>query len=334
MRKLQMANINGKGYELGIKFSKLFDNIDDDFSYFKGLLKDNSIKKKLDIVKAKLKDKYPEYLEETYGRADGLNINRDEYLLNICFEIYDSREACTDIIIKTNNNILFGHNEDLPENLNEMALVKYECDDVIFCELSTYNCPQGTTFGWNNYGIVYSVNSIDLYKNNEIGIPIYFILRDIVKCKNIDEIIKKIDIKDCASAFSLNIVDCNTNKAYSIEKVLDKLDVIEITDKYAHTNHLIHNNSDKCICEIYDSTIIRLNTANELLGKLDIANASLNDIKYILQFDKSENEYVHRKIGIADSSTVATFLFNGYTKEIQICSYYDNNIINSNMNNL
>ncbi len=83
MRDLLIANIEGKGYELGIEFSKLFTNtINNDFEYFRDLLKDEDIRRKLEIVKENLRIKYPEYLEETYGRADGLEINRDEYLLN------------------------------------------------------------------------------------------------------------------------------------------------------------------------------------------------------------------------------------------------------------
>ena len=92
MRDLKIANINGKGYELGIQFSQLFTNtIKNDFTYFKELLKNEKVRKNLEKVKEKLEIKYPSYLAETYGRADGFNINRDEYLLNICFETYSSR---------------------------------------------------------------------------------------------------------------------------------------------------------------------------------------------------------------------------------------------------
>jgi len=229
------------------------------------------------------------------------------------------------------NHILLGHNEDLLENLDQMALIKYNCNDGYFCELSTYNCPQGTTFGWNNHGIVYSVNSIYLKNCNEIGIPVWFILRDIVQCKNIDEIIKKIDIEDCASAFSLNIIDCNKNKAYSIEKVLDKLDVSEIKDKYIHTNHIIHPKMDENMCVKHNSSLIRFNTGNKLLNELETKNSKLDDVKNILQYGVNDSEYVYQKIDEDNSSTVATFLFDSLTKEIQIYSYYDGKVIKDNM---
>lgn len=333
MRDLQIADIKGKGYELGIQFSKLFTNtIKNDFGYFKDLLKDENIIKNLEKVKEKLAIKYPDYLEETYGRADGLNINRDEYLLSICFETYASRESCTDIVIKIDDkHIVSGHNEDLAENLDELALVKYNCNDGYFYELSTYNCPQGTTFGWNNKGIVYSVNSVRIKENNEIGIPAWFILRDIVQCGSIEEIIEKINIIDCASAFSLNIIDSNKNKAYSIEKVLNKFDIIEINDKSIHTNHIIHPNMDKNICIKTDSTLTRLDIGKKLLDKLDAKKASIEDVKNILQFKKSEKEFIYRKIGEDQYPTVATFLFDSSTKEVQIYSYYDGKYIKINM---
>lgn len=328
MKKLKIASISGEGYELGWQFSKLFNNIDNDFSYFKNLLEDKNIRENLDKVKKKIKAKYPSYLEEMYARADGFNINRDAYLLNICFEIYESKEACTDIIVKTDDKrILLGHNEDISENIDQIALVKYNFNNGYFCELSTYNCPQGTTFGWNNHGIIYSVNSITLKETNELGIPVWFILRNIVECKNIEEVIDRIDIVDCASSFSLNIIDCHKNKAYSIEKVLDKLDVIEIKDKYIHTNHIIHSNMNPKICEIYESSLIRMDTGIKLLDNLNIKNINLDNIREILQFNGSNNSYVYQKADIDDSLTVATFLFDSYTKEIQIYSYYDGAII-------
>ncbi len=328
MKKLKIATLNGNGYELGWQFSQLFDNVDNDFSYFRNLLEDKNIRENLDKVKEKIKVRYPSYLEEMYARADGFNVNRDVYLLNICFEIYESKEACTDIIVKVDDEcMLLGHNEDISENLDQIALVKYNCHNGYFCELSLYNCPQGTTFGWNSYGIIYSVNSISLKEVNELGIPVWFILRDIVECKSIEEVIDKINIADCASSFSLNIIDSHKNKAYSIEKVLDKLDVLEIKDKYIHTNHIIHPNMKSKICEIYNSSLIRIDTGTKLLNNLDIKNINLDNIRKILQFNDSDTAYVYQNTDIDDSLTVATFLFNSYTKEIQIYSYYDGTIV-------
>ncbi len=333
MENLKIKNINGDGYELGLKFSKLFNsNFKNKFNYYKNLLNDKKIKNNFEKVKKKLEYKYPNYLQETYGRADGFNITRDEYLLSICFELYSLRESCTDIIIKIDNkHIISGHNEDLEENLEELMFVKYNNKNGYFCELSTYNCPQGTTFGWNDKGIIYSVNSIELKNNNEIGIPVWFILRDIVNCSNIEEIINKIDVNDCASAFSLNIIDSNNNNAYSIEKVLNKLDVISIDNKYIHTNHIIHPNIDNRLCVSSKSSLIRINTGINQLNHINLKNTNIEDVRKILRYSKNSKEFIYRNIGEDEYPTVATFLFDSMNKEIQIYSYYDKKYIKINI---
>ena len=57
MRDLKIANINGKGYELGIQFSQLFTNtIKNDFTYFKELLKNEKSQKKFRKSKRKIRN--------------------------------------------------------------------------------------------------------------------------------------------------------------------------------------------------------------------------------------------------------------------------------------
>ena len=72
------------------------------------------------------------------------------------------------------------------------------------------------------------------------------------------------------------------------------------------------------ICIKTDSTLTRLDIGNKLL-------------KNILQFNKSKNEYIYRKINEDKYHTVATFLFDSKTKEIQIYSYYDGKSFQLNM---
>lgn len=332
MTKLKIASLTKTGYELGQQFANLFDiNLVPKFKYYEELLQDDRISTNLKIVKTKLQNIYPEYLNEIYGRADGFNINRDAYLLQICFEIYDFKQACTDIIIKKDNGeILLGHNEDIEESLEEIALVKYTKNDDYFYELSSCYSPEGTTFGWNSKGLIFTVNSIALNEYNEQGIPAWLILRDIVLCDNIEEVINKIDIQDCASAFSLNIVDTKTNKAYSIEKILDKLDLIEIKKEYIHTNHIIHPNLNEKLCYTYDSTIIRKTTAKKLLNTYNKSTINPNELMEILQYHH-QDEYVIIPIGEDEEPTVATFLYDSKNNKIKIYSYYDNQIIEFNI---
>ena len=65
MRDLKIANINGKGYELGIQFSQLFTNtIKNDFTYFKELLKSEKVRKNLEYIAEPLDEEIERHTKE------------------------------------------------------------------------------------------------------------------------------------------------------------------------------------------------------------------------------------------------------------------------------
>lgn len=68
------------------------------------------------------------------------------------------------------------------------------------------------------------------------------------------------------------------------------------------------------------------------LNNLKNKEITIEDVKNILQFNKNKNEYIHRKIGEDEYPTVATFLFDSYSKKIEIYSYYDKQVIKFDMN--
>lgn len=327
MEKFRIKELQSTGYDLGIEFAKIFKDT------IRHTQNEEQIqnKEEFETVINNINKIYPEYLQEMYGRADGLGINREQFLAQIC---YCGFEACTDIVLKVSENeIISGHNEDLAENINEAALIKYRKGDKFYYDFSTYNCPQGTTFGWNSEGIVISVNTIHTFEYHKQGIPAWFILKDIIFCKSIEEIKSKIENVYCTTGFSLNVIDKNLSKAYSVEKVYDNLDIIEIKDKYAHTNHIIHPNA-KYLSNESGCTVMRKEEADERLKKIENSKCKMEDIKNILQFYKNDNSFIYRPIGKNDYPTIATFIFNSKTNEINIYSYYDRSLIISDFYNI
>lgn len=325
MEKIRIRELIGEGYQLGLKVAEIFRN-NIDITKKDGNSFDED---ELEIVINNIEKQYPKYLQEMYGRADGLQIDRKEFLADICFSGFIKNEACTDIVVRVNDNeVISGHNEDLSETLEQAALIKYRKDDMFYFDFSTYNCPQGTTFGWNSNGIVISVNTIHTFEYHKQGIPAWFILRDVVFAKNIEEIIDKIKRVYCCTGFSLNVIDKNTNKAYSVEKIYDSTDVVEIVDKYVHTNHIIHENS-QYNSNLLGCTSIRLEKAKEKLATIQNKKCTMEDIKNILQFYKNSNEFIYRPIEKDKYPTIATFIFNSKTNEINIYSYYDRKLIKS-----
>ena len=57
---------------------------------------------------------------------------------------------------------------------------------------------------------------------------------------------------------------------------------------------------------------------------------TIEDIKNILQFYKDTNEFIYRPIKKDQYPTIATFIFNSKTNEINIYSYYDKSLIKYN----
>lgn len=72
MEKIRIRELTGDGYELGLKVAEIFrDNID---IAKKG--RNSFDEEELEIVIKNIEKEYPEYLQEMYGRADRLQIDR------------------------------------------------------------------------------------------------------------------------------------------------------------------------------------------------------------------------------------------------------------------
>jgi hypothetical protein len=278
---------------------------------------------------------YSEYLQEVYGKADGAEVDRDAYLLFICYEIYTERERCTDVIVKLDNKIIGGHNEDGPYSLKNTGLIKYITDYGFFCEYYCNDSLPGSTFGWNSHGIIFTCNYIYIHHKNTYGIPTWFILRSLIDCKNIDEVLNHLNVSDAASGGNVNIIDTNTKKAYSIEWRLNNLSVLEITNQFAHSNHLTRKEAGLPIAEPESNSKFRLDKSQELLKEVILKNKE--DVLKILQYHTDDYKLSIRNMTADDdnSITAATLIYNS-DKEITIHSYLDNTVyqVDYDMKNL
>ncbi len=334
--KLYIGQVEGDLYSRSYKLGEIYkDDIQENCKITRELLENTLIKDTLNIVKGKLEKLYPEYLQEAYGKADGAKVDRDAYLLFICYEIYTERERCTDVIAKIGNKIIGGHNEDGPYSLKNTGLIKYITNYGFFCEYYCNDTLPGSTFSWNSHGLIFTCNYIYIHHKNINGIPTWFILRNLIECKNIEEVLEHLNIEDAASGCNVNIIDTNAKRAYSIEWRLNNLSVLEVKDKFAHSNHLTRKEVGFPIAEPGSNTKFRLQKSEDLLEKLKIENKE--DILKILQYHTDDYKLSIRNMTIEDdnSITAATFIYNT-DKELVIVSYLDNTIykVDYDMKNL
>jgi len=214
-----------------------------DFSNYEQLINDTSLRKQVDYVYAKLKAEFPIMYEEMKGKADGLGVNEYKLFTNLCPEIFKRLyEKCTTIVkVKDDGNIILCHNEDDKWIDFNFAMVKVMKDDNHwFVSNDSYDMPWGNGFGYNSYGIVKSINYIhqDEFNHNEY-IPRFFAQRYMAEATSLDDLIEKCKLLN-ASGYHLTALDKNTKKAITIEIHPDYIDVEEIDNVYAHSNHYIH----------------------------------------------------------------------------------------------
>ena len=280
------------------------------------------------VMKRKLIDTYPKYYKEICDRAKGAGVDKDKYLLFVSYELYESNnEKCTDIIVKNSKGeILCGHNEDGPYTLNNSAIIKYITETGWYTEYSCIDSLAGTTYLWNSNGVIFSGNYVYTKRKELKEISTWFVLRDLVECRNIDQILDKIKSVRSASGFNLNVIDTKISRAYSVEFYIDKVSVKEITGKFDHTNHFIHLDGKEGYYPKNSNTKSRLDKVSELLNKYDTDKIMVGDVKEVLEYSSDNCMYtVHIDEGVYENKvTSASFMFDSKTKTMNIHDYLGN----------
>jgi len=207
-------------------------------------------------------------------------------------------------------------------------MVKYITDTGWYTEYACTDALAWTTYLWNSRSLIFSGNYIYTKHQELQEISTWFVLRDLMECGSIEEIITKIKKVKHASGFNLNIIDTKINRAYSIELYIDRVSVIEITDKLVHTNHFLHLENDTDFYPKHTNTKQRLMKTNELLNSYDMNKITIGDIKAILEYsndDYTQTIHVNKGRGMHDESlTAALFLFDSKTDTIIIHDYLEN----------
>ena len=270
------------GYQIGQHFKKYLKNKIIDFDK-----KVHLAETEIEFLKNKLENTFPNLLHEIYGRADGANISRKSFLLMVFPEIYERIDGCTTVIVKKENSVLFAHNEDNEDfNLENVALIKYNYGDRFIISYTMAERLAGSAFSYNSNGLLFSSNYVFDENLNLDNLSRYIVVRDVINSKNIEEVLQKLKDNDVASAFSLSVLDINTNQVINIEKDIHEIYVTEIKDNYARSNHFHVKEHDES--KDPEDSKFRYKKTNELINKLDVENCCLNDLLNILKYQTDD----------------------------------------------
>ena len=331
---MKYLEISGTYYDFGFQIGKCFKNyLHQIIKPYREKIKLKKVSKCVSHLENKIKKRFPNCLEEIYGRADGADIERKTMLLLFFPEIFKHVDGCTTIIVKQKDNFLFAHNEDEKSAPEKSALVKFENNNKFLISFVTAERLAGFAFSFNSDRMVFSCDHIVCDKRNLKNLSRYIVIREIMECKDIATVVSKMKKYRVASPFCLNVVDLKSAQAVCIEKDINKCYIKQITSAFARANHfIIKKHKYK---SLPSSTKFRQFKATELTNRLDFNTCKIEDLHEILKFETSEynksifkdcHKYPER------SHTISTFLLNEKDNKISIIDNYTNKSICFDLN--
>lgn len=196
-----------------------------------------------DDKKRSIETRFPQYASEIRGFADGSGADYDRLLALNFQDIV--RHGCSTVVRFVNGRPIAGHNEDYPaERMRaEMGkLIRFDMPTGSFTAYVYLGELAGNAYGWNDAGIYFLVNSIDVPNppSAEVAgaVPLYVLLRRMHELRNINDVLSY--LKDATLVDGVQITLLQGSDVYSIEKVNERTSVMKIERDYFHTNHLVH----------------------------------------------------------------------------------------------
>ena len=219
-------------------------------------------------------ERYPQYVDEMRGIADGANVSFDDVMVLNAMEAVTMDALhltrCTSMAVNeqrtADGHVLAAHNEDwVPEDENDVYVISAKPrNDPPFLAM-TYGGLLPNV-GFNAYGILQLIDSV--YPNDSrIGIPRLVVSRAVLASRRLSGAIGRTLISHRAAGYNHLLVH-ESGELYSVEVSSRKFDILHGTDGYiVHTNHYLSQTMKEIENEPEEliSSRVRYFRANRLL---------------------------------------------------------------------
>lgn len=219
-------------------------------------------------------ERYPQYIEELSGMAQGANVHFDDLAVVNGLEAVTMDALhltkCTSMAVNeqntANGHVLLGHNEDwMPEDESDIFILHAEPDDEPPFLAMTYGglLPN---IGFNALGLAQCCDSV--YPNDSrIGIPRVIVSRAVLAARSLDQAIRASVVPLRAAGYN-HLIAHESGEIYNIEVSSRQFAVCYAeSGRTVHTNHYldpkfstIEDDPERMIC-----TRIRYHRADRLL---------------------------------------------------------------------
>ncbi len=219
-------------------------------------------------------ERYPQYVDEMRGIADGANVTFDDVMVLNAMEAVTMDALhltrCTSFAVNeectADGHVLAAHNEDwIPEDENDVYVISARPREEPPFLAMTYGGLLPNV-GFNAYGIGQLIDSV--YPNDSrIGIPRLVVSRAVLAAKRLSGAIGRTLVTHCAAGYNHLLVH-DSGEIYSVEVSSRKFDILHGTDGYmVHTNHYLSQTMKEIESEPEEliSSRVRYFRANRLL---------------------------------------------------------------------
>eukprot|EP00823_Brevimastigomonas_motovehiculus_P003187 TRINITY_DN1927_c0_g1_i1.p1 TRINITY_DN1927_c0_g1~~TRINITY_DN1927_c0_g1_i1.p1 ORF type:complete len:464 (-),score=89.81 TRINITY_DN1927_c0_g1_i1:303-1694(-) len=289
---------------------------------------------------------YPQYCEELEGIADG--VGKERYLAflmafrpELMRFVSEAKQTatqsegreCTDVWhqCKMDFEIVVGHNEDASPDTaavngtgSYLLTINFPSEDLIISGLSYPGMLLGNTFSVNNYGIFFTTNALSPLDVPHKGVTRYFMNRDLLTAKTIDEALSKLNRTDFISGFSLNLGSVLERRMINVEMAPNgQQDVLEYRGgMLVHTNHYLRLMDVRQ--QIGNSSYHRYQRAFQLSEELNFGGAHLIPSMRATLGDVNDTDYpIYRTARAPDTGiTLASVIIKA--QENTMCIFVDN----------
>lgn len=196
-----------------------------------------------------VQERYPQYVDELYGIAEGANASFDDLVVLNALEAVTSDALhltkCTSMAVSddvtADGHVLAAHNEDwLPEDEEDVYLVHASPDDEPPFLAMTYGGLLPNV-GFNGYGISQFCDTV--YPNDcRIGIPRIFVSRSVLAARTPKEAINRALVSQRAAGYN-HLIAHESGEIYNLEVSAKKFALLYAQEGFlAHTNFYLDAN--------------------------------------------------------------------------------------------
>ncbi|MHA1646564.1 MAG: C45 family autoproteolytic acyltransferase/hydrolase [Promethearchaeota archaeon] len=333
---LPFVKVQGNHYQIGFKIGEHFrERIHDAFNTgvrIKSILEDDKKDpSRVNKAESLSKQKFPEYIEEIKGIADGSQIPYRDILTINFMHLPPAKkvEDCSTLILKSTDEIFLVHNEDHEYGLGSHSyLVDVHTDDgSSFISHCYPGCLPGLSFGCNQNGIAMSCNYVP-DPINAIGITRVMFGRWILDAKNLNEAIQRAQgYPPRSGGVSYNLASLHEMQIVNIETTANDGAITPIEDRYFRSNHYISDKFQNIPTPDAHSgtTFSRYKRGQELLPKIQTNIAGALQLMHDEKIYREPKAYFSGQIFY--SICTAVFHLKRNEREIELGIYAERNNI-------